>query len=138
MRPAGPVIVAGLAVARRAPYLGAMPFLRRFSPIRAYLDLRMFLAQRQPYELGFLVLAMAITGFFVYAFAKDSHVVPVYKPQIVYVEQWPLSRTDSEIRAAQKVDQAKKARLKAAEEAERAKTRATFKKLDDQMNKWGL
>lgn len=115
-----------------------MQFLDRFSPLRAYRDLRFFLAQRQPYELGFLVLAMAITGFFVWAFVKDSYVEPVYNPEIVYVEQWTLNRTDAEIRAAQIVDQAKKEKRVAAEKRELEQKRAQFKKLDDQMTKWGL
>ncbi len=115
-----------------------MQFLDRFSPLRAYKDLRFFLAQRQPYELGFLALAMAITGFLVWAFVKDSYVKPVYKPDIIYVEQWTLNRTDGEIRAAQVVDQARKEKRLAEEKAFADKKRAQFKKLDDQMNKWGL
>ena len=115
-----------------------MSYLARFSPIRAYRDLRFFLAQREKHELGFLVLAIAITGFFVYAFALNDYAPPPYKPDIVYVQQWPLTRTDAEIRAAQKVDQAAKDRRLAAEKAEADKRRATFKTLDDQMTKWGL
>jgi hypothetical protein len=115
-----------------------MQFFARLSPLRAYKDLRFFLAQRQPYELGFLALAMAVTGFFVWAFLKDSYREPVYKPEIIYVEQWTLNRTDAEIRAAQIVDQAKKEKRLAAEKAFDEKKRASFKKLDDQMTKWGL
>lgn len=115
-----------------------MPILARFSPIRAYRDLRLFLSQRQPYELGFLVLAMAITGFVIWALLKDSYVKPAYKPEIIYVEQWTLNRTDQEIRAAQIVDQAKKEKRLAREKVELEKKRAQFKKLDDQLTKWGL
>jgi hypothetical protein len=115
-----------------------MQILDRFSPIRAYKDLRLFLSQRQPYELGFLVLAMAITGFLVWAFIRDSYVKPIYKPDIIYVEQWTLSRTDDEIRAAQIVDQARKDKRLAEEKAFEEKKRAQFQKLDDQLSKWGL
>ena len=115
-----------------------MSFLSRFSPIRAYQDLRFFLAQRRPFELVFFALAAGVTGFFVYAFALNDYVPPPYVPNIVYVQQWPMDRTDTEIRAAQKVDQAAKEKRQAAEKVELAKRRATFQKLDDQMTKWGL
>jgi len=115
-----------------------MPFLRRFSPVRAIQDLRFFLAQRQPYELGFLVLAMVITGVFIWMFARDSRVEPVYKPNIIYVQQWRLDRTDAQIRAQQVVDEAAKQKRLAAEKAEQEKTRAQFRKLDKQLDKWGI
>jgi hypothetical protein len=115
-----------------------MRYLSRFSPVRAYRDLRFFLATRQPHEMWFLVAAMAITGFLIYAFAKDSHFEPVYRPQITYVEQWPLSRTDAEIRAQQAIDEPiKQRRLKAEREAREARQRE-FKKVDDAMERWGL
>lgn len=110
----------------------------RFSPIRAYRDLRFFLSQRQRFELVFLAAAVGITGFFIYAFARNDYVPPPYKPNIIYVQQWPLSRTDAEIRAAQITDQAVKDKRLAAEKAEADKRRASFKKMDDAMSKWGL
>jgi hypothetical protein len=115
-----------------------MQFIARFSPIRAYRDLRVFLADRRPYELGFLVLAVGITSFLMWAFMKDSYSPRVYRPNIIYVQQWTLDRTDAEIRAAQKVDQAAKDKRLAAEKIEIDKHRQEFKKLDDQMTKWGL
>jgi hypothetical protein len=115
-----------------------MQFLSRFSPGRAYRDLRLFLGTRRPHELGFLVLAMAITGFFVYAFAHDSAVPVEYKPDIIYVEQWPLSRTDAEIRAQQKIDGAAKTKRLAEIKAAEDERRASFKRLDDRMKAYGL
>ena len=122
----------------RAPILALMQFLSRFSPVRAYKDLRGFLASRQPYELGFLALAMLITGFFIYAFAHDSSVQPAYKPDIVYVEQWPLSRTDAEIRAQQKVDAVAKTERLAEQRRRDEERQASFKRLDDSLKKYGL
>lgn len=115
-----------------------MTFLSRFSPVRAYKDLRLFLAQRKPYELGFLALAMGVTGFFIYAFMRNDYVPPPYRPNIIYVEQWRLDRTDAQIRAQQKIDQVKKEQRIAEEEAAKAKTRAEFKRLDDKLDSWGL
>ena len=115
-----------------------MEFFSRMSPARAYRDLRLFLATRQPHELWFLVAAIAITGFFIYAFAKDSYAEKVYKPNIIYVKQWTLDRTDAEIIAQQKIDQAKREKEEAALKARQAETQAAFKRLDDKMTRMGL
>jgi len=115
-----------------------MSFISRFSPVRAYRDLRFFLSQREPYELGFLVLAMVITGVLIWIFARDSHVEPVYKPNIIYVQQWRLDRTDTQIRAQQVIDEAARQKRLAAEKAEQDKVRAQYQKLDNQLDKWGL
>lgn len=127
-----------LGVAASGHYLHGMSYFGRFSPIRAYRDLRVFLGSREPHELGFLVLAMAITGFLIYAFEKDSTMAPEYRRDIVYVEQWRADRTDAEIRAQQKIDGPIKAKRVADEEAGIARRRAQFKKVDDAMNRWGL
>ncbi len=115
-----------------------MNFFGRMSPLRAYRDLRQFLAGREPYELVFLIAAMGITTFFIYAFAKDSAVEPTYKRDIVYVEQWPESRTDAQIRAQQAIDAPVKAKRLADDRAAREKKQAGFKRLDDSLSRWGL
>ena len=115
-----------------------MSFLRNMSPVRAYRDLRVFLASRERYELGFLFAAMLVTSFFIYAFAKDSYFEPAYKPNIIYVEQWPATRTDAEIRAQQKIDAVTKAKRLAEQKAREDEVRAGFKKMDDRMTSWGL
>lgn len=115
-----------------------MQFFARMSPFRAVRDLRQFLAQRQRHELWFLIAAIAITSFFIYGFAKDSHVEKVYKPDIIYVQQWRLDRTDEQIKAQQKIDEAKRVIEQREIEAQQAKNRAEFKKIDDQLNKWGI
>ena len=113
-------------------------FFARMSPIRAYRDLRYFLIGRGPQELWFLAAAIAITGFFIFAFAHDSHEEKVYKPNIIYVKQWKLDRTDAEIVAQQKIDQAQKDKDLAALRKRQEATQAEFKKLDDRLTQWGL
>jgi len=108
------------------------------SPIRAINDLRAFLSGRPPYEIVFLMAAIVITAFFIYLFARNDYGTPPYKPDIIYVEQWPANRTDAEIRAAQKIDQKVKAKRLAEEQAARDKKQAEFKKLDDALTRWGL
>lgn len=128
----------GLATARAPSYLVPMRYLSRFAPVAAYRDLRFFLASRQPHEMWFLAASLAVTGFLIYAFAHDSYVEPVYRPQITYVQNWELSRTDAEIRAQQAIDEpVKQARLTEQRKAREAR-QAGFKKVDDAMTKWGL
>ena len=115
-----------------------MGFFRRFSPIAAVRDLRRFLASRERYELGFLALAMGVTGFLVFAFVRDSQAEAPYVPEIVYVQQWRAGRTDAEIRAQQVIDEAKREQQEAVVRAERAKTQAEFKRLDDSLKRMGI
>jgi hypothetical protein len=115
-----------------------MSFFGRFSPVRAIRDLRFFLSQRQPNELVFLMIAVGITGFFIYAFARDDYVPVPYKPNIIYVEQWPADRTDVQIKAQQKIDYVKKKERLAEEKAAQDQRRAEFKKVDDALTKWGF
>ncbi|HEX8555755.1 MAG TPA: hypothetical protein VF695_13700 [Sphingomonas sp.] len=115
-----------------------MRYFSRFSPRVAYHDLRFFLGLRQPHELWFLVAAMAITGFLIFAFFKDSYVEREYRPQITYVQQWPADRTDAQIRAQQAIDGPIKRAALAEQRAAEAKRRAEFKKVDDALTKWGI
>jgi hypothetical protein len=115
-----------------------MQYLGRFSPVRAVRDLRLFLASRQPHELWFLLAAVAITGFFIYGFAHDSREEVVYRPTIIYVQQWPANRSTAEIRAQQKIDQAGEERRRAEAKAEQDKRRAEFQRLDDSLKRYGL
>ena len=115
-----------------------MSFLSRFSPIRAVRDLRVFLAQREPHELWFLVAAMAITGFFVFAFAHDSNIERVYRPNIIYVEQWRADRSEAEILKQQKIDQVAKDRDMAELKRRQDASRAQFKRIDDSLTKLGI
>jgi hypothetical protein len=118
--------------------MNAMRYFRRFAPVRAYRDLRYFLATREPYEYWFLVAAMAITGFLVWAFAHDSRFEREYRPEIVYVEQWRADRSDADIVAQQKIDAPIKAKRMAEQKAREDKVKAQFQAVDNAMDKWGL
>src|SRR4051812_14652206 len=103
-----------------------MTFLKYFSPIATYRDLRFFLSTRRRHELWFAALALAVTLLVVFVFFKDSStgMDKPYERNIIYVEQWPITRTDEQIKAQQKIDQAKKAirlaELKKQREAKQA------------------
>lgn len=115
-----------------------MSFFSRLSPIRAYLDLRAFLLQRQKHELVFLVLSLVATAIVIGVLIKDSQVEMPYRPDIIYVQQWRLDRTEAEILAQQKVDQAAKEKLMAELEKKRAAKQAEFKRFDDKLTAMGL
>lgn len=115
-----------------------MRYLSRFSPTRAFKDLRLFFEGRQPYELGFLALAMTITLGLIYAFARDSNIEAEYRPDIIYVEQYTLNRTDAEIMAQQRIDQVEKDKRMAEIEKRNAERQASFKRLDDKLKSYGF
>jgi len=129
----------GLVPGPSHPYLApAMTFLKFLSPIRAIRDLRFFLAQRKQHELWFMMLAMAVTLVILWMFVKDSHIESPYKRNIIYAESWPLTRTDEQIRAQQKIDQAKKHIAEEDLEKRRKAKQAEFKKVDDWLTNHGF
>lgn len=115
-----------------------MQFFARMSPLRAVRDLRLFLHQRQKHELIFLFLSVVLTGLLLIGFAKDSRVEKVYRPEIVYVQQWRLDRSDAEIVAQQAIDGPIKQKRIDEENRRREELRASFQRADDRLKKWGL
>ena len=116
-----------------------MKFLRHLSPLRAVRDLRGYLAQRRPHEIGFFGLAIAVTYLIVVGMMYESrHAPPPYHRDIVYVQQWPANRSDAEIVAQQKIDGV--AQTKRENELKRleAERRAQFQRVGDQLNAMGL
>ena len=130
---------AGLVSGRPRAYLGGMSVFARYNPLRAFGDLRRFLASRKKHEIIFLFASFFICGFIVVGFAISSKVEkPYVPPDIIYVQSWRADRTDAEIIAQQKIDMEKQ-KIQDDKEAEfEAKKRASFKRLDDQLKKWGL
>lgn len=110
----------------------------RFQPSGALGDLRYFLARRQPHQIVFFALAVALTLVAILAVAHDSKFVPDYHRDIVYVQQWPLTRTDAQIVAQQKIDGIQQTRRVAEEQRQREANRAKFKAIDDKLKKWGI
>lgn len=115
-----------------------MSLLRFFSPVRAYADLRLFFSRRRPHEMVFAALAIAIPILIVSMIAHDAHYEPEYHPNIIYVQQWPLNRSEAEILAQQKLDQAAKDKRQAEVDREEARRRAQFKQVDDALKRYGI
>lgn len=95
-------------------------------------DLRIFLMGDRRYKLVFATLAVAVTSLLVTMLIIESWWgVKPEGQQIVYAEDFLANRSDAQIVAQQKIDQA--ARDKAAAERRRA-----FQKLDRQMTRLGF
>jgi hypothetical protein len=116
-----------------------MSMFTRFSPLRALGDLGDFLRSRKPYEVGFMMLSIAVTWTVILVFSRDTNVAPDYvEPDIIYVQSYAENRSEAEIVAQQKADLPKElARKKAIEDA-REKRRLEFKKIDDKLKSWGI
>ena len=89
-------------------------------------DLAAFLRQRSREQVIGASLAILVTTIIVIIFLVDSKINTAPPPRIVYVELYDSNRTDAEIAAQQKVDQAK--REAAARERQRQ-----FQKLEKQL-----
>lgn len=116
-----------------------MSFLRYISPLRAFRDLRFFLARRRPHELWFGILALLLTFVVIAAFIHDSHVETPYEPpNIIYAESWPITRTDAEIKQQQVIDEAKRHIEEEKLDKLRKQKQAEFKKVDDWLTQHGF
>lgn len=114
-------------MAAAPPYLGAMPvFPRPSSPRAALADFAAFFRSRgRDHWIG-ATLAVLITIIILIVFFVDASVNTAPPRQIIYTESWSANRTDAEIVADQKRDQAAiEARAKARQE--------DFQKLEKQL-----
>jgi hypothetical protein len=98
---------------------------RPASPKALWQDIRAFVAQRQRHEILLGLLSITITATIVFVFLIDSRIKPA-PPEPLFVQSWPENRTDAEIIAQQKIDQAKKDR-------QAAKRQAEFQRLADRL-----
>jgi hypothetical protein len=106
-------------------------FPRPAAPKALWADLRAFAAQRSPYQWGGLAIAIVMPLLIVAGFWHDSTHGVQPGPQVIYVQSWPANRTDAQIIADQKRDQAQREAAQRAQQAE-------FQKLDQQMNRLGI
>lgn len=113
-----------------------MRYFDRFQPRGAWADLKYFLWHQQPYRWVFLILSIMLTVLALAAFWVDSEFEPEYRREIVYVEQWPLTRTDKEIIAKQKIDQVIKERRLAAEKRELEERQRYFQAIKKKADPW--
>lgn len=97
---------------------------RPSTPAAAWRDLKSFFAQRGRHRWLIAMVSILMPVVIVTGFYYDSYIKP--ERRIIYVENWPATRSDEEIKAQQKIDQAK--REKAMEER-----RQQYQRLADQL-----
>jgi len=101
-------------------------FPRPVGPRAALNDLRAFMRQRSREQVIGGLLAVLVTTIIVIEFLVDAKINTAPPPQIVYAQSWSANRSDTEIIADQKKDQA--AKDAAAKEKQRQ-----FQKLEEQL-----
>ncbi|MEO6581594.1 MAG: hypothetical protein ABIN68_02150 [Sphingomicrobium sp.] len=101
-------------------------FPRPVGPRAAWNDFRAFLRQRGRERWIGAALAVLVTIIIIIEFLVDSRINTAPPPRVVYVEQWSANRTDAEIVAQQKIDQA-------AREAAQKEKQRQFRKLEKQL-----
>jgi hypothetical protein len=97
------------------------------SPRDALKDLAAFMRQRSREQWLGGALALLVTAIIVIEFLVDANIGTAPPPQVVEVELYPANRTDADIIADQKKDQAKK------DAAQKEKQRQ-FQKLEKQLH----
>ena len=100
-------------------------FPRPSSPRAAFRDLAAFMRQRSREQVIGACLAFLVTAIIVIEFLIDAKIGTAPPPQIVYADLYPSNRTDAEIVADQKKDQANK-------EAAAKERQKQFQKLEKQ------
>lgn len=112
-----------MALRASPSYLAAMPLPRPASPKALVADLRAFLAERSRHQVVAALLAVLMPAIIVVGFIVDARTNIAPGEQLIYVESWSANRTDEEIIAQQKKDQA-------AKEARTAERQRQFKELE--------
>lgn len=117
------------------PYPARMALPPVSRPSAAFSDLRAFLASREKHQWVFALLSVLITGYFVTIFLVQSREKEYKPPEIIWIKDYAANRTDAEIKAQQKIDQAKRlaeqAELKKLQEAQRRESAKLQKKLSE-------
>lgn len=83
-------------------------FPRPSTPSAALRDLAAFMRQRDREQVIGAALAFLVTAIIVIEFLVDAQIGTAPPPQVTYVELYPANRTDAQIVADQKKDQAAK------------------------------
>jgi hypothetical protein len=108
-----------------------MPLPRPASPRVLWADLRAFASERRPHHWVAMALAVMMPVAIVVIFAIDGRTNIAPGAQIIYVESYPANRSDAEIIADQKKDQA-------AREARLKERQRQWQKLDKRMERLGI
>jgi hypothetical protein len=106
-------------------------FPRPAGPRALIADIRAFIRQRSRVQWIGAAVAIVMPLLIVAGFYHDSTHGVAPGPQLIYVDSWPANRTDAQIKADQKKDQAKR-------EAAQKERQRQFRKLNDELEKIGI
>jgi len=101
-------------------------FPKPSSPRAAFRDLLAFMRQRSREQVIGACLAFLVTAIIVIEFLVDAQIGTAPPPQVVDVELYSPNRTDADIRADQKKDQAEKAAAQKAKQEQFQKLAKQF------------
>ena len=101
-------------------------FPKPVGPRTALKDLRAFMGHRSREQVIGGMLAVLVTIIIVILFLVDPQINTAPPQQIIYVESYPANRTDEQIKADQKKDQAER-------EAALKERQRQFQKLENQL-----
>ena len=109
-------------------------FPRPSSPRAAWRDLRDVVVAPRKHKMVFAALSLAFPALIFIGMAREAKVDEEWvPPTIIYVKQWPASRTAAEARAQQAKDlPAERAAKKARDDAAEAQRQA-YRRLADKM-----
>ena len=108
-----------------------MPLPRPATPRALVEDLRNFWQNRPRGQWIAAALAFSITTTIVVIFLIDSRSLAQPREQVMFLNSWPASRTDEQIRAQQRADQIERTRAERARQQE-------FRRIEQNMNRFGL
>jgi hypothetical protein len=108
-----------------------MPLPRPAAPRALLQDLRNFWSTRPRGHWIAALLAATMTSGIVIAFIIDSKSMGETREQVIFIDSWPASRTDAEIRAKQKADLDERTRAE-------AEHRRQLHELDQTLNRFGI
>jgi len=108
-----------------------MPLPRPAAPRALVQDLRAFWSTRPRGHWVAALLAAAMTSGIVIAFLVDSRSMGETREQVIFINSWPATRTDAEIRAQQKADLDERTRAE-------AEHRRQLQRLDQNLNRLGI
>jgi len=111
--------------------LAAMSLPRPASPRALIADLRLFWSGRSRTQWVAALFAILIPIGILGAFYLDAKTNIAPGPQLIYVESWPLTRTDAEIRERQRRD-------RIAREARDRERQRQFQQVDNDLRRWGI
>lgn len=106
-------------------------FLRPAGPRALWKDLGAFWRTRPRGNWIAATLALLVTSGIILGFYLDSQTMGETRTQVIFIDSWPASRTDAEIKAKQKADQAERERA-------RAEHQRRLQRIDQNLNRLGI